>query len=95
MAVLFYSPRQDFDLLSAVLIAALILFAIAIPYIEATERPLKNYLRTGLAVAIVGLALIGMPLIMGSGFLVGLILWIGLSVGGLIWVRFYERTEPR
>ncbi|WP_144036797.1 hypothetical protein [Sphingopyxis witflariensis] len=91
----FYSPRRDFDLLSAASIAALILFAIALPHVEKTPRPLKNYLRAGLGVAALALVLIAMPLLMGAELWLGLILWAGLSTALLAWVYFYERTEPR
>ncbi len=94
-AAVFYSPWRDFDLQSAVLIAVLILFAIAIPHVEATERPRRNYLRVGLGVAAFGLALIAMPVLMGAGLWIGLILWFGLSATLLAWVHFYEHTEPR
>ncbi len=94
MATAFYSPWDDFDLQHAALIAVLIPFAIAIPFVEATERPRRNYLRVGLGVAALGLALIAMPVLMGAGLWIGLILWSSLSATLLAWVRFYERTEP-
>lgn len=58
------------------------------------QRPLKNYLRAILVSAVLALALIVMPLFMGRGLWIGLILWFGLSGMGLAWVHFYERTEP-
>ncbi len=82
-----------FILISAVLLVAL---GLALRHVERhTHRPLKNYLRWLLGAVALGLVLVVLPLSLGADVLVGLILWLGLSAGGLIWVRFYERTEPR
>lgn len=87
---------NGFDVFILVAAALLVAFGLALRHVERhTDRPLKNYLRWLLAAVTLGLVLVVLPLSLDADVLVGLILWIGLSVGGLIWVRFYERTEPR
>lgn len=76
--------------------AVLILLGLAVQYVELwTVRPAKSFLRLALASLTSGLLLVAMPLLLGAQFWVGLILWLGLSVAGLIWCLYYERTEPR
>lgn len=86
---------QGIHPLTVALIAALIAFGFAVQYVEnRTRRPLRSYLRVGLASAVLALALIGMPLVMGAGLWIGLILWAGLSGAAFAWIVHYERTEP-
>lgn len=81
-----------------ILVAIVILIALclAAQYVERhSNRPAKNYLRVALGSVALGLALIAMPLLMGAGLAIGLILWIALAGGALAWAIHYERTEPR
>ncbi len=88
--------RDGVDMFGAALIAILIALGFAAEFVETrTQRPLKNYLRVALGSLALGLVLLVMPLVMGSGILIGLILWSGVSLAGLIWCVHYERTEPR
>ncbi|NIJ38780.1 hypothetical protein FHR22_003504 [Sphingopyxis panaciterrae] len=88
--------RHGIDLSSIVLTAIVVALGFAIEHVETqTRRPLKNYLRVALASFAVGLVLVAMPLLMGSGIWIGLILWSGLSSAALFWCIAYERTEPR
>jgi type III secretory pathway component EscU len=87
---------NGFDVFILISAALLVVFGLALRHVERnTERPRKNYLRWLLGAVALGLVLVVLPLSLGADVLVGLILWGGLSAGGLIWVRFYERTEPR
>lgn len=86
--------RSGIDLFSVGSIAILILLGFTLQYVEKTQRPLKNYLRAALGAAVLGLVLIGMPLLIGTGILVGLLLWTGLAGAMLAWAIYYERTEP-
>ena len=87
--------RQGFDAFSLVLTAILIAFGFAVQYVETrTVRPRRNYLRAALVSAALALVLVAMPLSIGSGLVVGLMLWVGFSAAGLAWVHVYERTEP-
>lgn len=79
-----------------VAIAILIGLGVAAQYVERhSDRPAKNYLRVALGSVALGLALIAMPLLMGAGLAIGLILWVALAGGALAWAIYYERTEPR
>jgi hypothetical protein len=87
--------RQGFDVFSLALIPTLVALGFAVQYVETrTVRPRRNYLRAALMSMVLGLVLVAAPLVMGSGFAVGLILWGGFSAAGFAWVHFYERTEP-
>jgi uncharacterized membrane protein HdeD (DUF308 family) len=94
---LWTDPRDAGYLMAAVLgsIVLLVGLVFAIQHIELrTQRPRKTYLRWVLAVAVLGLALVVMPLAIGAGIAIGLILWVGFSATGFVWVWYYERTEP-
>lgn len=87
--------RRGTDLYSVALTAIVVALGFGIEYVETqTRRPLKNFLRVALASFAVGLVLVAMPLLMGAGIWIGLILWIGLSGAALFWCIHYERTEP-
>ncbi|MBL8651896.1 MAG: hypothetical protein JNL35_16020 [Sphingopyxis sp.] len=76
-------------------VSLLVLIVLAVQYVETrTQRPRKSYLRWAFAVAVLGLVLVAMPLALGAGISIGLMLWAGFAVVGLVWVYFYERTEP-
>lgn len=81
-----------------ILVATVVLIALgaAAHQVELhSRRPAKNYLRVALGSAALGLALVAMPLLIGEGVGIGLILWVALAGGALAWAHFYERTEPR
>jgi hypothetical protein len=87
--------RHGIDLYSLALTAIAVAIGFAIEHVETqTRRPLKNYLRVALASFALGLVLVAMPLLMGAGIWIGLILWAGLSGAALFWCVYYERTEP-
>jgi hypothetical protein len=87
--------RQGIDLFSIALTAVIVALGFAVEQVEMqTRRPLRNFLRTLLASFALALVLIVMPVMMGAGLWIGLILWAALSGGGLAWCIFYERTEP-
>jgi hypothetical protein len=87
--------RQGIDLTGIVLTAVMVALGFAVEHVETrTRRPLKNYLRVALASFALGLVFVVMPLLMGAGIWIGLILWAGLSGAALFWCVYYERTEP-
>jgi len=88
--------QRGIDLFSIILTAIVVALGFAVEHVETqTRRPLKNYLRVALASFALGLVLVAMPLLMGAGIWIGLILWAGLSGAALFWCVYYERTEPR
>lgn len=94
-AALLHLLNRGFDVFSLALIATLIAFGFAVQYVETrTVRPRRNYLRAALVSAALALVLVAMPLSIGSGLVVGLMLWVGFSAAGLAWAHVYERTEP-
>ncbi|WP_447758047.1 hypothetical protein [Sphingopyxis fribergensis] len=87
--------RHGIDLFSIALTAIVVALGFAIEYVEMqTRRPQRNFLRVALASFALALVLIVMPLMMGAGLWIGLILWTALSGGALFWCFYYERTEP-
>lgn len=87
--------RQGVDFFSIALTAIIVALGLAVEHVETqTRRPLKNFLRVALASFALGLVLILMPVMMGAGLWIGLILWTALSGGALVWCIYYERTEP-
>jgi hypothetical protein len=84
------------DLFILVSTALLAIVALALQYTERrTQRPLKTYLRWGLASFTLGLVLVVLPLLLAADIRIGLILWLGLAAAGLVWAIHYERSEPR
>lgn len=87
--------RQGIDFFSIALTAIIVALGFAIEHVETqTRRPLKNFLRVTLASCALAIVLILMPVMMGTGLWIGLILWAALSGGALVWCVYYERTEP-
>lgn len=87
--------RHGIDLFSIALTAILVALGLAVERVEMeTQRPLRNFLRVALVSFALGLVLILMPVMMGAGLWIGLILWAALSGGALVWCVHYERTEP-
>ena len=87
--------RRGIDLFSVALTAIIVALSFAIEQVETrTRRPLRNFLRVALASFALALVLILMPVMMGAGLWIGLILWAALSGGALVWCVYYERTEP-
>jgi hypothetical protein len=77
------------------LAASWAIIGFALYYIEkSTKRPVKTYLRWGLASFTLGLLLVVLPFASGADVLTGLILWLGFSAAGLVWTVYYERSEP-
>ncbi|MDK2761137.1 MAG: hypothetical protein KYX64_07235 [Sphingopyxis sp.] len=75
--------------------ALLVALGFAVQYVEQrTERPRRTYLRWAYAAAVLAIVLVAMPLAIGAGFIVGVMLWTGFSAAGLAWAISYERTEP-
>ena len=88
--------HQGIDVFDIVLTAIVVALGFVVEHVETrTQRPLKNYLRVALASFALGLVLVAMPLLMGAGIWIGLLLWTGLSGALLFWCIHYERTEPR
>ena len=77
------------------LVGLLVVVGFAAQHVETrTERPRKTYLRWALGVAVLGLAFVAMPLAIGAGIVIGLMLWTGFAAAGLVWAVYYERSEP-
>jgi hypothetical protein len=93
-----WSDRTDAAFVIASLVVSILLFvalAFAARYIELqTQRPRKTYLRWALGAAVLGLALVAMPLAIGAGVVIGLMLWAGFVAAGFVWARYYEQSEP-
>ena len=88
--------RHGIDLFDITITAIIVALGFAVEHVETqTQRPLKNYLRVALVSFALALVLIAMPLLMGGGIWIGLILWTGLTGAALAWCVHYERTEPR
>lgn len=87
--------RLGIDFFSIALAAIVVALGFAIDHVEThSRRPLKNFLRVVLASFALALVLIVMPVMMGAGLWIGLILWTALSAAALVWCVHYERTEP-
>ena len=87
--------RQGVDLFSIALTAIVVALGFAIDHVEQhSRRPLRNFLRVALASFALALVLIVMPVMMGAGLWIGLILWTALSGAALVCCVYYERTEP-
>lgn len=87
--------RQGIDLFGIALTAIIVALGFALEHVETqTRRPQRNYLRVALASCALAIVLIGMPVMMGGGMWIGLILWAALSGAALFWCVYYERTEP-
>ena len=93
-----WSDRTDATFVIVSLVVSILLFvalAFAARHIELrTQRPRKTYLRWALAASVLGLALIAMPLALGAGVVIGLMLWAGFVAAGFVWARYYEQSEP-
>ena len=87
--------RRGFDAFDIVLAAVVVAFGFAIEHVETqTRRPRKTFLRGALVSLALALALVGMPLTMGSSLWLGLTLWIAMSGATIFWCFYYERTDP-
>lgn len=87
--------RHGIDFFSIALTMIVVALGFAVDRVEQnTRRPLRNFLRVALASFALALVLIVMPVMMGAGLWIGLILWTALSGAALVWCVYYERTEP-
>ena len=87
--------RDGVSVWSGISVGILALMLLGLHLVTRLQKPLGTYLLLGIASAMAGLLLIVTPVMAGSSPLFGAITWAVVTLLGVIWVVYYERTEPR